>query len=299
MSDMALKGANSGTDLTALLQISEDPAGFKFHSGEIIELMQDTLKKFKINKNDLDADEAEKKHTFDMAQGARFNQIKALSASLEEAEKECGEKEAAKATAEEDKAKTTEDKTADNTFMDDLTSQCEDKAVAWDARSKTRSAELTAIAGAISTLKGEVSGNYNANKKLVGLVSKHAEVSKSPKGHWVWVEDDQASVNFLQKKEVHSHHKKAIVHKMMSYIKTQAKKLNSDNLAALAIRMKEDHFVKVRGMMKDLVAKLEADAAAEADQKAWCDEEMEKSTSKRDENIGNMEGDGAAKAKAS
>merc|ERR1719375_2146818 len=51
-------------------------------------------------------------------------------------------------------------------------------------------------------------------------------------------------------------------------------------------------------MIKDMVAKLEADASAEADQKAWCDEEMEKSTSKRDENIGSMEGDLAAKTKA-
>jgi len=62
--------------------------------------------------------------------------------------------------------------------------------------------------------------------------------------------------------------------------------------------MKEDHFVKVRGMIKDMVAKLEADAAAEGDQKAWCDSEMEKATSKRDENIGSMEGDLAAKTKA-
>merc|ERR1719160_636656 len=64
------------------------------------------------------------------------------------------------------------------------------------------------------------------------------------------------------------------------------------------IQMKEDHFVKVRGMIKDMIAKLEADAAAEGDQKAWCDSEMEKATSKRDENIGNIEGDLAAKTKA-
>merc|ERR1719281_1020455 len=85
---------------------------------------------------------------------------------------------------------------------------------------------------------------------------------------------------------------------MMAYLKKEAKKLKSDNLAALAIKLKEDHFVKVRGMIKDLAAKLEADASAEADQKAWCDEEMEKSTSKRDENIGAMEGDLAAKSTA-
>merc|ERR1719213_669437 len=260
----------------------------------------DTLKKFKVNKNDLDAEEAEKEHTFDMAQGARFNQIKALTASLEEATKECGAKENRKFEADEECDKTKEDRTADNTFMDDLTSQCEAKAVAWDARSKTRSNELTAIDGAIATLKGEVSGNYAANKKLVGLVSEHSQVSKTgQKGHWVWVEDkDEAGVNFLQKKQVHSHNKKQIVHKMMTYIKEQAKKLKSDNLSVLAIRLKEDHFVKVRGMIKDLIAKLEADASAEADQKAWCDEEMEKSTSKRDENIGEMEGDLAAKTSA-
>merc|ERR1719389_710699 len=98
---------------TALKKAGEDPAGFKFHSGEIIEIMQDTLKKFKVNKNEKDAEEAEKKHTFDMAQGARFNQIKALEASLSDAESSSAEKEEAKAMAEDDKTKTTEDKDAD------------------------------------------------------------------------------------------------------------------------------------------------------------------------------------------
>merc|ERR1719174_1044945 len=92
--------------------------------------------------------------------------------------------------------------------------------------------------------------------------------------------------------------RKIVLHKMMGYLHKQAKSLKSDTLGSLMIQMKEDHFVKVRGMIKDMIAKLEADAAAEGDQKAWCDSEMEKATSKRDENIGESEGDLAAKTKA-
>merc|ERR1719321_937791 len=51
-----------------------------------------------------------------------------------------------------------------------------------------------------------------------------------------------------------------------------------------------DHFVKVRTMIKDMVAKLEADAEAESSQKEWCDDEMKKSMEKRDESIGKLEG---------
>merc|ERR1719214_193138 len=271
--------------------------------------MINTLKQFKTNKNDLDAEEAEKKHTFDMAQGARFNQIKALEQSLAEAENESAEAEEAKAKAEEDKSKTTEDKDADNAFMKDLTSQCEAKAVAWDARSKTRSAELLALSEALATLKGEVSGNYNANKKLVGLVSKKskkgpmsideqedADAAEDDEDINAFLQDD-ADFSFLQKKQTRSQ-RRVVLRKMMSFLRTQAKTLKSDALGALMIQMREDHFVKVRGMIKDMITKLEADAAAEGDQKAWCDSEMEKATSKRDENIGAMEGDLAQKTTA-
>merc|ERR1719487_3237296 len=85
---------------------------------------------------------------------------------------------------------------------------------------------------------------------------------------------------------------------MVKYLKKQATKLHSKALSDLTVQMAEDHFVKVRGMIKDLIAKLKADAEAEQDQKGWCDQEMKKSTEARDEAIGNMEGDLAAKTSA-
>jgi len=147
-----------------------------------------------------------------------------------------------------------------------------------------------------------------------GLVSKHAEkreltVDEQEEADAAADDEDvdgflqeDTDLSFLQKPKsafLQSRaQRKVILHRMMGYLQKQAKSLKSDTLGTLMIQMKEDHFVKVRGMIKDMISKLEADSAAEGDQKAWCDTEMEKATSSRDENIGNIEGDLAAKSKA-
>jgi hypothetical protein len=353
-------------------------AGSEFHSDELLEIMQDTLKKFKVNKNKLDAEETEKKHLHTMKQNARHNQLKGLKDNILLAEQESSTKEERKNMAEEDLTKTTELKNSDKQYMDDLTDECETKATAWDARSKSNAQELTAIAEALATLKGEVEGNYGANKKLVGLMTKGAKVGKAPAhGHWEWVpdgpvaavaaapkeekeappaeaeadaetddsevsaeqadadadegaeadadmdadsdteeaavedgeaeeaaseegeEEESTDVAFLQKS---SSPRSKQFKKVVDFFDKQAQKLNSMHLSALVLKMKEDHFVKVRGMIKDLIVKLEEAANKEGDQKAWCDEEMSDATTMRDESIAGIEADLAdlamAKAKA-
>merc|ERR1719310_2096496 len=51
-------------------------------------------------------------------------------------------------------------------------------------------------------------------------------------------------------------------------------KANSRILSALAVRVSEDPFKKVKKMIKDLIIRLQEEANAEAEQKGWCDTEM-------------------------
>jgi len=45
----------------------------------------------------------------------------------------------------------------------------------------------------------------------------------------------------------------------------------------------EDLFGKIKGMIADMITKLEQEAQAEAEEKAYCDEEMAKTEAKKEE----------------
>lgn len=53
-------------------------------------------------------------------------------------------------------------------------------------------------------------------------------------------------------------------------------------LLAAKIKTNKDHFVKVRQLVKDLIARLEQNAAFEQNVKSFCDKQMEKTISERD-----------------
>merc|ERR1719478_479417 len=188
---------------TSFLQSSQPGKAhaYEYHSNDIIAILKGLLQTFKQKSRDRVSDEQNNKHDFDMAQQARTNQIKAYEDLIAKNEEISAAKSDEKAGKEQDKEETTTAMGYDQEFLDELTVECEDKATAWDERSKIRVNELTAISEAIGLLKGTVSSTYGANKKLVGLVAKNAQ-----QGQWKWVadnaddaEDDVEDVSFLQR----------------------------------------------------------------------------------------------------
>merc|ERR1719199_461298 len=81
---------------------------------------------------------------------------------------------------------------------------------------------------------------------------------------------------------------------VLKYLNQKAKSLKSPVLSTLVLKIKEDHFKKVRDLIKDMVTRLEEEAEAEASQKQWCDEEMSAATEKRDENQARIESENSS-----
>merc|ERR1711933_453072 len=80
---------------------------------------------------------------------------------------------------------------------------------------------------------------------------------------------------------------------VIQLVKQLAREHHSSALAQLASRMTavirfgaaggDDPFAKVKGLIESMISKLEAEAKAEATEKAYCDEEMAKTEAKRSE----------------
>jgi septal ring factor EnvC (AmiA/AmiB activator) len=75
--------------------------------------------------------------------------------------------------------------------------------------------------------------------------------------------------------------------KIAKFVRKLAKEQNSGSLAQLASRIVamsktgSDPFVKIRGMIEEMITKLEDQMGAEAQEKAYCDEEMSKTEAKK------------------
>merc|ERR1740117_1862420 len=189
------------------------------------------------------------KHAFDML-------MQDLTAQIAQGKTDRGEKAVAKAKTMQAKADNTGDlndtttsKAADMKYLADLTATCGTKTSDFESRQQLRAEEIQAVEKAIEILSsGAVAGN--AAKHLPGLLQKSSMAQLRASG----MSPAQQKTAF--------------------YLQEQAKHLNSRVLSALALRVTEDPFSKVKKMIKDLIVRLMEEANEEAEHKGWCDTEL-------------------------
>merc|ERR1719353_2788139 len=73
--------------------------------------------------------------------------------------------------------------------------------------------------------------------------------------------------------------------KVIKSLVASGNKLGSANLAALAMRVQADPFIKVKKLIQDLIERLVTEAAEQATKKGWCDTELGKATQTCDLNM--------------
>merc|ERR1719217_1800450 len=164
-------------EILALLELSAPgkPPAYEYRSNDIISTLKGLLKTFKQNKVDDDTAEANTRNDYEMAKQARENTVEFAKKDKEEKEQLAADKETELAETKAAKEQETSEMNADQAFMDELTTTCEQKAKDFDQRSKTRVGEITAIKNALEILKSGVQPNYGANKKLTLFMQNGAK----------------------------------------------------------------------------------------------------------------------------
>jgi hypothetical protein len=243
----------------------QKPASFEYQSNDIIATLESLKDQFLENKKELDQEEFDTNSAFERKRLGLQTEVKFASKEKDEKTTIMEGKNEEKSNTEDDKSQEQKEKNADQNFLDELTAQCEQKAADWDQRSKARAGELKALSEALDVLKKGASEQYGANKKL-NLVQK--------------------ATSFLQLRGTSAEALKvAATMRAEGLLAREAKALKSPILSVMSMKVKlaADHFVKVRGLIKDLIQKLEDDAEAEATQKGFCDKEMGDAVRSRDQ----------------
>jgi len=253
------QGSQGEDDMTELG--APDPAVYKSKSGGIVDVLTDMKEKADTELSDLRKKETTDAHNFDLLKLSITDAIAANNKELDENKATKAEAEETLAAAEGELAATNKVLSEATTGLDLVHADCMEKASDHEITVKGRAEELAALAKA---------------KKIIQQMTAGAV---------------KQSYSFLQTGLTTSADLANL--EVVNLVRKLAREQHSTALAQLASRLKaviqyganggDDPFAKVKGLITDMIAKLMKEAAAEASEKAYCDEEMAKTKAKKEE----------------
>jgi len=256
--------------LTALVQSkdSEEDASFgapaaavyDSHSGGIVDTLEGLLEKAEGQLDSTRKQETSATHNFEMLKQSLEDEIKFASKDMAKAKKGIAQSGEKKATTEGDLDLTSKSLKGDSGSLRDLHQVCMTKAQDFEAETKSRGEELKSLAVA----KKAIADNTGAAESLSYGLNQVSFLQMS------------SGMNLANFEAVH-------------FVRNLARKVKSTELAQLASRMafamqlagsSSDPFSKVKGLIADMIERLESEASSDASHKAYCDKELGESNAK-------------------
>jgi len=242
-------------------------AGYKSHSSSIVDVLDDLKEKAEEELADLRKAENGAKHNYGMLKQSLEDQMAADQKDMDDQKSARAAADETRATAVGDLAETAKALANGEQTLQTTGTTCMTVAADHDATMKGRTEELTAIATAQKILK-ETSGG------AVGQTYSFLQIAQASSSS-LTTRADLANAEII------------------NMVKKLAREQHSAALAQLASRISavirygstsgEDPFVKIRGLIADMITKLEKEAQSESTEKAYCDEEMAKTATKKQE----------------
>jgi hypothetical protein len=257
--------------LTALIQSQEDGeelaapgvAAYKSHSTGILDTLGDMQEKAEAKLAEVRKAEKTSLHNYDMLKQSLVDQLATDNSDMDATKQSKAADSEAKATAEGDLSVTTSDLKASQQELATLQKTCMQVANDHDATVRARTEELTVIAQATKILQETTSG---AEGQTYSFLQMRMQMRTS-------ADLKRSEVVTLVKKLARQHHSAALA-QLASRIAAVVRYGESSG---------DDPFVKVRGLISEMISKLQAEAEAEATEKAYCDDEMAKTEWKKGE----------------
>jgi len=250
-------------------------AAYEFQSGSIVALLESFEKKFKGELEEVETQESNENHNYQNEMIHMSNTIDFMNKEIEEKSVLKAKRASESAKAKSDLASTKTDLAEDQKTLADMKTTFAAKTDQFKANQVVRKDELEAIGKAIEIISDpSVSSSYSEHVNLAQVKTSLLQVRSA-----------RARVSARQQ--------------VAAFLMKKARVLSSEALTtlALAAQVESNPFDKVVGMIKELVAKLKEEAAAEAEHKAWCDEQLhdnkikrEKKTTKVNKLTANIEG---------
>jgi len=276
-------------NVVGFLQESQPTEDYKFHSNSVIEMLEKLQKDFRAKKVEVDKAEAKAVAEFDLFMQEKTDELKRKNKELDDTKKEKDETQAEIAKNSEDLTVVAATLLDDKEYLMELSKMCSDKAKTWDARSKMRADELSALTAAIGILEGKVSEKTSgatvrfaqqAMRVKLAVTVAHSEDAMERLEEATESDEAGAPVGFLQRspgKKNNADGRQLVI----TLLRSKGATLRSAALTSLASAIAGDPFAKVKQLIQELIERLLKEASAEAEQKGWCDKSIGEAKQKR------------------